>query len=376
MKKLIIFAIFLIIPVFSYCEDKITVTVFYSTHCRACLKTKEEILPPIIAKYKDKVEWKVLETSHDEANLSYLMSLAARFGRGQSRVPSVLAGDSFMVGYKEIETGIDKAIDEAFEKKGATFNIGKMDLVQVFQKISVYTIMGSGLIDGVNPCAFAVIVFFISFLAVYGYRRREIIWVGIFYCLAVFITYLLLGLGFFQFLYAMSAFYALIKSFYYVIAGFCFLLAALAINDYLTFRRSGESNEMILQLPKFLKKKINLTIGSHLREGKQRGVLSLAFSSFIVGFLVSLLEAVCTGQVYVPTIVFILKNTALRLKAFGYLLLYNFMFIVPLIVVFVLSLMGFGSQWFNNFLKKNVGRIKIVMAVLFLVLGAVILLIS
>ncbi|MBU1134146.1 MAG: hypothetical protein KJ569_04440, partial [Candidatus Omnitrophica bacterium] len=130
------------------------------------------------------------------------------------------------------------------------------------------------------------------------------------------------------------------------------------------------------QLPKFMKKRINLIIGSKLRERGERGVIGLSATAFVVGFLVSLLEAVCTGQVYLPTIVFILKNESLRLKAVTYLFLYNFMFILPLVVIFLLSLLGFNSQKFNRFLKQNLGIIKIIMAVVFFLLGAFILWLS
>jgi cytochrome c biogenesis protein CcdA len=85
--------------------------------------------------------------------------------------------------------------------------------------------------------------------------------------------------------------------------------------------------------------------------------------------LVSLLEAVCTGQVYLPTISFVLKSTTLKLEALGYLLLYNFMFIAPLVVIFVLALLGTSSQQFSGFLKKHLGLIKILMVILFFGLG-------
>ena len=104
--------------------------------------------------------------------------------------PSVLVGNSFLVGKSNIEEGLEKAIEKAFEEGVSMMNFAKTDLLQVFKKISVVTVMGSGLIDGINPCAFAVIVFFVSFLAVYGYRKKEIFYVGLFYCLAVFFTYL------------------------------------------------------------------------------------------------------------------------------------------------------------------------------------------
>jgi cytochrome c biogenesis protein CcdA len=62
--------------------------------------------------------------------------------------------------------------------------------------------------------------------------------------------------------------------------------------------------------------------------------MRLAVYSFVTGLLVSILEAVCTGQVYLPTIAYVLKRTHLWVEALGYLLLYNIMFIAPLFVVF------------------------------------------
>jgi len=52
------------------------------------------------------------------------------------------------------------------------------------------------------------------------------------------------------------------------------------------------------------------------------------------GFLVSVLELACTGQIYLPTLIFISHVPELRANALIYLLVYNFMFVIPLIVVF------------------------------------------
>jgi len=81
---------------------------------------------------------------------------------------------------------------------------------------------------------------------------------------------------------------------------------------------------------------------------------------------VSLLEAVCTGQLYLPTIVFVLKESTLRLRALGYLLLYNLMFIFPLLLILILALFGTTSEHFSQFLKKHLVIMKVSMAILLL----------
>jgi cytochrome c biogenesis protein CcdA len=372
MRKIIfILLTFIILPVSSYCKDKVTVTLFFSPNCKACLKIKGEFLPLIKQKYNDSLEWKELNTLEPD-NLAMLISLTEKFERKKPLVPSILVGNTFLVGKEEVMEGIEPAISQALKTKSRFFDIKRADLLDVFKKLSVLTVAGSGLIDGINPCAFAVIVFFISFLAVYGYKKKEIICVGTAYCLAVFSTYILIGLGFFGFLYKLNNIYLFIKAFYYFVAFFCFALGVFALCDYFRFKKTGSGKDSILQLPNFFKKRINIVIGAHLREKKQGGMFGLMVSSFVVGFLVSLLEAVCTGQVYLPTIVFILKNTDLKLKAAAYLFLYNLMFIIPLILVFLLSLAGVSHIKFNEFLKRHLGKIKIGMALVFFLLGILI----
>ena len=95
----------------------------------------------------------------------------------------------------------------------------------------------------------------------------------------------------------------------------------------------------------------------------------LVLSAIVTGFMVSLLEAVCTGQLYLPTITFILKTTSLKLKAFTYLLVYNIMFIIPLIAIFLLALFGVTSGQFAQFIRKHMVSIKLLMAVVFISLG-------
>lgn len=372
---LLLFILLIPVPAVSYCEEKLTVTLFYSSHCKACLTVKQEVLPAMKEKFNDRVEWKELDTFAEE-NLSLLLEATEKLRGNNAVVPTILVGDTLLQGTSTIEKRLEKSIRAALTRPSSFSDLTGKNLPLVFQRLSVLTPLIGGLIDGVNPCAFAVVVFFISFLTVYGYRRREIVFIGSAYCFAVFTTYLLIGLGIFEALYRLQATYWFIKVFYYAVGGICFLLAGAALYDFVRFKRSGESSGLILQLPSFLKKRINIVIGSSLREKKKRSGLVLIFTSLFIGFMVSLLEAACTGQVYAPVIVFILKNTSLKIKALLYLIIYNIMFVLPLVVVFILSLWGVSSQRLNDFLKRNVGVIKLFMFLLFLAMGVLILWIS
>jgi hypothetical protein len=102
----------------------------------------------------------------------------------------------------------------------------------------------------------------------------------------------------------------------------------------------------------------------------ERHIFALVTTALLTGFLVSILEAVCTGQTYLPTIAFILKTTTgLRLQALAYLLLYNLMFILPLLVIFFFALLGVTSGQFFAFLRRHLLTVKVMMALLFFGLG-------
>ena len=157
-----------------------------------------------------------------------------------------------------------------------------------------------------------------------------------------------------------------------VIGGLSLFLGSLAMNDYFRYKRTGETEGLALQLPKTIKNKIHSLVGTYYRkdtEGQRKALLGLFASALIIGFLVSLLEAVCTGQLYLPTIVFVLKEGSLRVRALLYLVIYNIMFVVPLIAVFLLALAGVSSKQLEAFGRRHLGIIKIAMAAVFFALG-------
>ncbi|MFQ6616769.1 MAG: glutaredoxin family protein, partial [Fidelibacterota bacterium] len=56
-------------------------------------------------------------------------------------------------------------------------------------------IVSTGLLDGINPCAFAVSLFFIAFLFTIKRTRTDIARVGAVYVTVIYLTYLGIGLG-------------------------------------------------------------------------------------------------------------------------------------------------------------------------------------
>lgn len=378
MKKIWLIAVFLFAcasGLFAQATPKVEYVLFVSPSCVHCNKLKHEYWDSLKEKYKDTVHFTEYDLSVPENSLLFNQTAEA-YGIPESQrgYPAAAVGSTYLMGYPtEIgvysEAAIEKAqlLGEKTNVSTLTKNEVQQTAQQAFQKITFWAIIGSGLVDGINPCAFAVIVFFISFLTVYKYNRREIILVGSSYCIAVFTAYLLLGLGVFNFLYAMRGFSYVIKIFYIITAALCLLFFVLSIYDLIIYQKTKKSDGMLLQLSLGNKTRIHKIMGFFLRD-KQKSTFRLVLAALAVGFCVSLIEAVCTGQVYVPTCVLIMQDPQFRARAAFYLVLYNLMFIVPLVAVFVLALLGYESKRFNDFFKKHLGLTKLLLCLVFLAL--------
>jgi cytochrome c biogenesis protein CcdA len=229
-----------------------------------------------------------------------------------------------------------------------------------------FTIAVAGLADGVNPCAFAVVVFFVSYLTYLGRKRREIMLVGVFFILAVFLTYFLVGVGILLFVRELEAYPIISSAVRISIAGLAIAFGLLSLYDYYLFRKKG-AKAMKLQLPRALKGRMHAIIR------KTRKTAFIIPFAFAIGIVISLFELGCTGQIYLPTIAYVIGEPGLQVQAFLYLILYNLMFILPLIVIFGLASFGVRSRKLAEFGRRHTGKTKIILAAILFVLAALLL---
>ena len=95
--------------------------------------------------------------------------------------------------------------------------------------------------------------------------------------------------------------------------------------------------------------------------------------TFLIGCLVTLLESACTGQVYVPTLVLMSREAGAGSRWFLLLLLYNVMFILPLLILFLAAWRGTTLSVFLHWSKANVVQSKIALGVFFLLLVSILI---
>lgn len=298
--------------------------------------------------------------------------LGRRFGVPEAKrltTPAVFVGSDYLVGRDQVTVGNLKGLVDRYVESGADPSWEAFDpdrsgaaILERFRSFGALTVAGAGLVDGLNPCAFATLVFFVSYLSLLGRKGPEILAVGGAFALGVFATYLLVGVGLIRILEQLSFLTALGNWVYALTAALCLILATYSFLDYRK-AQGGEHEAMFLRIPLRLRQRINRTV----RAGaKARALVPAAFA---VGFAISLLELACTGQVYLPTILFVMGQPEMQGQAFLYLLLYNLAFILPLVAVFGLAYFGTTSEQLGLLIHRHTAKVKLVTGALFLVLA-------
>ena len=350
------------------CETKapIYAAYFYQTGCQSCSRVEAD-LNYLRSKYPQLIieEFNI----YDNAGLADWLAKKAGRKTEELHSPALFIADDAWFGEEEITPA---AVEESLlkhEAEGTTkiwegYDPSQSGIEDLFKSMSWAAVVFAGLVDGLNPCAFATLIFFVSYLTLSGRKGKEVLAVGMSFTVGVFVAYLAVGLGFYKVLDLLGDTLTVISRWVYgITALFCFGLAIFSLIDYFKVRKGGTS-DMTLKLPEPLRKRINATI----RKGRNQ--TAYVGGAFITGLVVSMLELACTGQVYLPTIIAVSSNPDLRAQAIGFLVLYNLMFIVPLIVVFILAFYGTTSKDLVGFMEKHSGAVKLGMAVLFLGLSA------
>ncbi len=396
MKKIGLFILFLMGSLGTLHAEVIEAKLFSSPSCPHCRHLKKD---GFVQTFNQKhagvahiTEYNVTE----QANNVQFFELLREHNVKSAGIPALFIGDRVLQGYPNpigtqteevlsnlLATGQDSSVLPATQSPTSPVTQplprpGSVGTAQahenLFNQITLWAIIGAGLADGINPCAFAVIVFFVSFLAAYKYTKKEIIVIGSAYCFSVFLAYILMGFGAFHALYAMRSFAYVAVAIQWGTIVLCAVFLVLSLYDFILYQRTRKADKMLLQLSKSSKEYIHKVMRFFLKD-KQGSLWRLLLAAFMVGFVVSGVEAVCTGQVYLPTIIVILKEVNRHFWRAGlYLLLYNLMFIAPLVLVFALTLCGKSSATFNTWLKNHVGLCKFILCCVFL--GLLILLLT
>ena len=348
-------------------DRAIYITYFHKRGCQKCARAST-----ILKQLKTKYPQIIVELKYAKETRELLEAMGTLYEVPEAKrmtTPAAFIGDDYLLDelneqrmeaviQKYLQTGVASRLPQAEIKTGEASD----EIVKRFNAFGTLAVAGAGLLDGINPCAFATIIFFISYMSLVGRRRKEMLVAGSAFAAAVFVTYLLLGMGLLKFLSFLNEFSVIAKCVYLLAAIGTFALAFLSLYDAYKAKQR-KVREITLQLPKSLKQRIHKVIREQTRTS---GVI---IGALVIGFAISALELVCTGQVYLPTITFVMGLEEMRGHALAYLILYNLMFIVPLLVVFGFVYWGTTSMQLGGVLQRHLMPVKLGTGMLLFGLG-------
>ena len=358
----------------------VAIEYFFEPGCGECSRVSDEVLPLLRERYAGLftlTQWDI----GVESNYLGLVTHMERLGVDENaHVFMVVDGQEMLAGFDAIEERLWLAIESRLATREHPTSAtdptpqpgAPHDVTVLATRVEGFVIGGvllAGLTDGVNPCAISTLVFLISVLTMARVSGTRLLLIGGAFCAASFVTYTAIGFGLLRALYLLSSFPLIRRSFELVLVAVLGWLAIYSFLDAVRYRRSGRAEDVTLQLPARIKGWIHRL----LRRGLGPGVQVL--SAVVIGAAVTGLESVCTGQVYLPTLAAVARTgSAVGARALVYLLLYNLMFILPLVVVLILTHRGLQVMRLIEWSRRHVLPAKVLLGAFFLALAVVMLL--
>jgi cytochrome c biogenesis protein CcdA len=327
---------------------------FYGNGCPHCARI-EPYIDELSKKYPNFAVIK-LEIYYNSTNKALFDDFNTRYGiKSENRgIPEVFISDHALIGEDAIKKDLELSI-QYFSKnpplcplkynvsQSGTHGISPSDKFELTLPVVVI----AAIVDSINPCAFAVMAFLLSYIGALG-SRKKVLKIGLIYTGAVFVTYLLAGMGLFTFIQT-----AKITVIVYQIAAAIAIIAGLInIKDFFWFGKGFS-----LKIPESRKGMIK----KYVHE-------ATIPAAIILGILVSMVELPCTGEVYL-TILALLSTNMTIWQGLPYLILYNFIFVLPLLVITFLFYKESSAEKVDKFRLKYRRWMKLGIGLVLLILG-------
>jgi cytochrome c biogenesis protein CcdA/glutaredoxin len=333
--------------------EDVTVYYFVTEGCEHCARV-EDYIDGIKMRYPE-VAFKRFDISNNDTNIELFVTLAEGFNvTGEFReVPTAFIGDKCLIGEEEITKNLEKLIleysrgREYIDKAGEIIRIFTEEHQPRVSLPSLASVVIAAFVDSLNPCAFATIILLITYSLQAGSSRRMLITCGAFVA-AVMVSYLAAGIGL-LYVISIASFRSLLR---YLVGSAAILFSILEFKEFFYYGK-GFSLEQPSALSKIM--------------GKYSETMSVG-AGFLIGMAVSMVELPCTGGIYIA-ILYLLSKIGLTLEVFLLLLLYNLVFILPLVVILLIVYFGRSVMEIDAWRIEKRRYMRLLAGVLLLIVG-------
>lgn len=345
-------------------EDIVCVVYFTGVGCPHCAKT-EPVVDELLEKYPNLVVIKY-EIYQRKENAPLLYEYNEKYGSGLG-IPLLIFGkDEFLIGDKSIARDAPTVIGDKisnscpladgtavrYEDLDATSLIGNPEILRgsggeiagarkekECSDLTLPKILSLAAADAVNPCALAVLTAMLLAILTYNpKKKRNVLLAGLAFTASVFIMYLLYGLVIIRFFQLVQALTRVRLVLYKVLGVAAMILGLLNIREFL----EGKSSCRVV--PKI---------------GKLLSRITSPQGAFTIGALVTVFLLPCTIGPYV--ICGGILSALSILKTIPWLLIYNFIFVLPMAGVTLLVYFGFSTvENLSGWQEKNIKYLNLI----------------
>jgi len=302
--------------------------------------------------------------SADDPEGARLFERLLRFLRVRGSPPALFVGDTALVGGTlypahgkavpfDYGEGGKAALEPVIERAIADRTPSPLSKLQVREKVTLWAVVGAAVLDSINPCDFAVMILLLGRLLVIG-RRGKVLWAGLAFAAAIYLVYFLMGFALYTILGVSLGTRALRSGYILAVSCVAILVGIWQMKDLLWYGKW-----LSIEVPERWKPSL-------------KRITSSVFSVpgvFVAGLVDALFLAPCTSGPYIA-ILSLLSQTTSRVQGVVLLLLYNLIFVLPLIAIAFTVQFGFTTTArAERWRTAKTGKLHFVTGVVMFLLG-------
>ncbi|MBN1778744.1 MAG: cytochrome c biogenesis protein [Candidatus Buchananbacteria bacterium] len=337
------------------------VTIYYGQGCPHCAAVEKYINDNQLDQTFS-ITYKEVYYNRDNAKELANLFTTANIPVSQQGVPLAIINNQYYTGDAPIISALKKLIPSPDKQATVEPTINQPDNnLQPDQKIlseetpkilNFWTVTSAALIDAINPCAFAVLIILMATVLATKDHKKALL-SGIIFSLAIYLSYFAMGIG----LYSAIATVGLTIWIQRIVGILAIILALFNLKDVFWYGKG-----FLMEVPLSWRPKMKQFIQS----------VTNPFLAFAVGIIVSLFLLPCTSGPYI-VILGMLGSSATLSLAIRWLLYYNLIFVLPMIIITLAIYFGLNPEKLEAIRQRRLKTLHAIAGIILLILGIYIL---
>ncbi len=310
---------------------------YYGAGCPHCARTAE-----MFSTLKNEYNFTLVEKEvrSDPANLEEMFAVYRQFGQDPNTggIPTVVIDNKTMIVGEMTEDKWRQLLDDCSAGKcpagmftqETLYSGGVTPNQDVLKNLTIWGLVAAAIVDSINPCTIAIMAMLLGMVLISDGRKKMLV-SGLLFISIVFVCYLTMGFGILKVMDNPA-----LTNIFYILTTFGMLvIAALEIRAYFDYKPGF----MAIEMPNFLRPHAKTVIE------KATSLPGIAAAALFC----SLFLLPCSSGPYLAVLAIIAKGATA--EYIGYLILYNIIFILPMLIVTLAIYFGYTTV-------ENVGEAK------------------